>query len=163
MDAGTDTLRWAMDTPPRFDIPLPPPRVEPTPRWVRVRAGDMWVADSREAMLLAWYGPRMLPTYWFPERDVRTELMSLSGDGARHGMVAHDVRAGDEVIEGAAQLFRDPPAPLAELRDYWSLTWNGRVAWSRRRSRCTSTRATPPCAWTSSRASATCVSSSAES
>jgi hypothetical protein len=44
-------------------------------------------------------------------------------------MVTHDVRAGDEVLEGAAQLFRDPPAPLAELRDYWSFTWDGRVAW----------------------------------
>jgi uncharacterized protein (DUF427 family) len=118
-----------MDTPPRFDIPLPQPRVEPTPRWVRVRAGDVWVADSREALLLAWYGPGMLPSYWFPERDVRTELLSQSGDGAQPGMVAHDVRAGGEVLEGAAQLFRDPPAPLAELRDYWSFSWDGRVAW----------------------------------
>ena len=44
-------------------FPLPEPRVEPTPRWVRVRAGDdTLVADSRRALILAWYGPGMLPT-----------------------------------------------------------------------------------------------------
>ena len=48
---------------PRSDIELPKPLLEPTPRWVRVRAGETWLADSRQALLLAWYGPgRCRPT-----------------------------------------------------------------------------------------------------
>ena len=61
---------------------LPAPRLEPTPRWVRVRAEGAWVADSRRALLLAWYGPAMLPTYCFPADDVRTEMLPALGDAA---------------------------------------------------------------------------------
>ncbi|CAA9275883.1 MAG: hypothetical protein AVDCRST_MAG76-3633 [uncultured Acidimicrobiales bacterium] len=42
---------------------LPAPRLEPTPRRIRVRAGDLEVANSRRALLLACDGPGMLPTY----------------------------------------------------------------------------------------------------
>ena len=118
-----------MTAPPRFDIAVPAPRVEPTPRWVRVRAGDVWVADSRAALLLAWYGPGRLPSYWFPERDVRTDLLSPAGDGPVPGMRVYDVRAGGELLAGAAQLFEDPPEPLDAVRGHWSFTWDGRVAW----------------------------------
>jgi uncharacterized protein (DUF427 family) len=112
-----------------FDIELPAPRLEPSPRWVRVRAGAVWVADSREALLLAWYGPSTLPSYWFPARDVRTDLLRPSDAARNDGMVAHDVLAGDAVLTGAATLFRDPPAPLAAVRDHWSFTWDGRLSW----------------------------------
>ena len=54
---------------------MPEPRVEPTPRWVRVRAGQEVIADSRDALLLSWYGPGMLPTYCFPEAHVRTDVL----------------------------------------------------------------------------------------
>ncbi len=60
----------------------PAPRVEPTPRWVRVQAGDAWVADSRRALLLAWYGPGRLPTCCFPPEDVRTDLLAPLGEAA---------------------------------------------------------------------------------
>ena len=36
--------------PPEFDIDLPPWRLEPTPRWVRVRRGDHWIADSTRSL-----------------------------------------------------------------------------------------------------------------
>ena len=118
-----------MDTAQAFAVEPPAPRVERTPRWVRVRAGDVWVADSREALLLAWYGPGVLPSYWFPAADVRTDLLRPSGAADDRGMVAHDVLAGDEPLAGAATLFRDPPAPLAAVRDHWGFTWDGRVSW----------------------------------
>jgi uncharacterized protein (DUF427 family) len=118
-----------MDTGRAFEVELPAPRVERTPRRVRVRAGDVWVADSREALLLAWYGPGVLPSYWFPAGDVRTDRLRPSGAAGDRGMVAHDVLAGDEPLAGAATLFRDPPAPLAAVRDHWSFTWDGRVSW----------------------------------
>jgi uncharacterized protein (DUF427 family) len=88
---------------------LPEPRVEPSPRWVRVRAGAEWVVDSRRALLLAWYGPGMLPTYCFPPEDVRTDLLPALGDAA---------------IE-----LRDLPAPIAAANGMWTFTWDGRVQW----------------------------------
>jgi uncharacterized protein (DUF427 family) len=82
----------------------PAPRLEPTPRWVRVRAGDEWVADSRRALLLAWYGPNMLPTYCFPAEDVRVDLLPALGDAAVQPRMA-----------GAEGM--------------WTFTWDGRVQW----------------------------------
>jgi uncharacterized protein (DUF427 family) len=97
---------------------------------VRVRAGDVWVADSRRALLLAWYGPRMLPTYCFPAADVRTDLIRPSATpGAAPMAVEHDLLAGDQVLERAAQLFVDPPTSLAAVDGHWSFTWDGRVTW----------------------------------
>ena len=88
---------------------LPAPRLEPTPRWVRVRADSGWVADSRRALLLAWYGPGMLPTYCIPPEDVRTDLLPALGDAA---------------IE-----LRDLPAPIQAANGMWTFTWDGRVQW----------------------------------
>ena len=88
---------------------LPAPRLEPTPRWVRVRADGEWVADSRRALLLAWYGPGMLPTYCIPDEDVRTELLPSLGD--------------------AAIQLRDLPAPIDGANGMWTFTWDGRVQW----------------------------------
>ena len=53
----------------------PPATIMPSPRWVRVKAGDTLIADSRRAQLLAWYGPGRLPTYCLPAEDVRTDLV----------------------------------------------------------------------------------------
>ena len=88
---------------------LPAPRLEPTPRWIRVRSQGEWVADSRRALLLAWYGPGMLPTYCIPEEGVRTDLLPALGDGATqlHGL----------------------PAPVEAANGMWTFTWDGRVQW----------------------------------
>lgn len=58
---------------------LPEPRVEPTPRWLRV-------------------GPGMLPTYCFPADDVRADLLAPSPVGSGGFVIDHDVRAGDHVL-----------------------------------------------------------------
>ena len=108
---------------------LPAPHVEPSPRWVRVKAGDTWVADSRRALVLCWYGPGMLPTYCLPEDDVRTDLLVPSALGSGGFMVDHDVRVGDEMLERAAQRFTQPPPDLVAVDGHWSFTWDGRVRW----------------------------------
>ncbi len=107
----------------------PAPRVEPSPRWVRVRAGDVWVADSRRAQLLAWYGPGMLPTYCFPADDVRTDLLSPASRDVENMAIAHDLAVGDQMLAEAAQLFVEPPPPLSAVDGHWSFTWDGRVSW----------------------------------
>lgn len=119
----TDLARW--------DIELPEPRVEPTPRRIRVRVGDTEVGDSQRAMLLVWYGPGMLPTYCLPAEDVRTDLLTPSaaaGDGAGF-TVDHDIQAGGRVLERSARLFRDPPPTLQALDGHWTFTWEAGVSW----------------------------------
>ena len=118
---------------PQWDMKVPPPQVEPTPRWIRVRAGDTWIADSRRALLLAWYGPGRLPTYCLPAADVRTDLLDPSPvDSGGHAVpffVEHDVRAGATVVERAALLLRGPPPPLDALDRHWTFTWDEGLSW----------------------------------
>ncbi|HEX2041017.1 MAG TPA: DUF427 domain-containing protein [Acidimicrobiales bacterium] len=110
---------------------LPPPFVEPSPRWVRVRAGSTLVADSRRALLLGWYAPPdRLPTYCLPAEDVRTELLRPSDPpSGDETLVDHDVHAGDLVVERGARLFGNPPAPLEAVDGHWTFTWDGGLSW----------------------------------
>ena len=122
-----------MPGPPEFDIESPPFRVEPTPRWIRVRAGGEWIADSRKALLLSWHGPGTLPTYCLPAEAVRTDLLAPSmPDAATPAgfMAPHDVRADGERIEAAAFLLRDPPPPFETVDAHWTFTWHDpRIEW----------------------------------
>jgi len=110
---------------------LPPIHVEPTPRRVRVRAGDTLVAESDRAMLLRWYGPGMLPTYCLPADDVRTELLhaSESPRGRTPHTVEHDVRTDDTVVERAALLVRDAPPEMAAVEGFWTFAWERGLSW----------------------------------
>jgi uncharacterized protein (DUF427 family) len=123
----TDLVSWGIE-----------PRVEPSPRRVRARVGDTVVADSRRALLLAWYGPGTLPTYCLPAADVRTDLLRPSAPAGEAGggapgdlpfTVAHDVVVGDTVVERGAALFRDPPEPLRKVDGRWTFTWDAGVSW----------------------------------
>jgi uncharacterized protein (DUF427 family) len=53
-------------------------RFEASPRWVRVRLGDTFVADSKRVMLLL--EPQKLPIYYFPKDDVRMDLLQSAGE-----------------------------------------------------------------------------------
>ena len=118
-----------MSQQPAIDLTLPSPRVEPSPRWVRVRAGEEWIADSRRALLLAWYGPGMLPTYCLPSEDVRTDLLRPSGGPAGGPAVDHHIQVGGHLLERAAQRFTGLAPDLAAADGYWTFTWDGRVQW----------------------------------
>ena len=93
----------------------PPPFVEPSPRWVRVRAGGTEIANSRRTLLLSWYGPGRLPTYCFLPEDVRTEFIETNGD----------VRAGEVFVPGGAQLLEAP----AEVAGRWTFAWEAGLTW----------------------------------
>jgi uncharacterized protein (DUF427 family) len=112
---------------PPFDIETPPPRLEPTPRWIRVRSGDEWIADSRDAQLLVWYGPGMLPTYCLPPQSVRVDLLTPSAPGTRAPaafMEPHDVRVGASDVPGSAFLLRNPPEPFEAADGSWTFAWD---------------------------------------
>ena len=114
----------------RWEIKLPSPHVEPSPRWVRVRAGDVEIANSRRALLLSWYGRGMLPTYCIPAGDVRTDLLTPSDPPSADALrIDHDVRAGEGTIPRSAQLFHDAPSPLEAVNGHWTFTWDEGLSW----------------------------------
>jgi uncharacterized protein (DUF427 family) len=117
--------------PPKFDIELPSPRAEPTPRWVRVRVDGEWIADSRRALLLTWYGPGRLPTYCFPVADVSMDRLDATDTRASDGVsMRYDLRGANGVLAGVARVFHDPPEDLAGLRDHVTFLWHEpRVQW----------------------------------
>jgi uncharacterized protein (DUF427 family) len=94
-------------------MPMPEPYVEPTDRWIRVRHGDRWVADSRRALLLIRYPPHggRLPTYALPAGDV-------------------DVAAAEALLaDGTAERFDEAAHGIEDLRGMWTFTWDDRIAW----------------------------------
>jgi len=100
-----------------------PPAVEPTARWIRVKLGGEVVADSRRALLLRQYGRAGMPSYYFPQPDVRMDLLGES-------------EGGDEVewrsvrgVKDAAWIAVHPPAPLAALTGYVSFAWGKMDGW----------------------------------
>ncbi len=104
---------------------------EPSPRWVRAKLGNITVANSRQMMLLRESG--RLPVYYFPERDVRTELLTPSGHTAQnphYGQTVYsNIKVGDQVAENAAWTFTSPPADGPALKGYVAFEWNKIDAW----------------------------------
>ena len=83
-------------------------RVEPTPRWIRVKFNGEWVADTRSALLLVWFGPDRLPTYCIPDDDMG---------------YAPGVEEVAEQLEGLEE-------PFAAANGYWTFPWGDeRVEW----------------------------------
>jgi uncharacterized protein (DUF427 family) len=102
-------------------------RVEASPRWVRVKFGGEYIADSRRALLLIQYPPAGLPTYFLPQADVRMDLLEPA---AQDGDIAYwTVRAGQQTAEKAAWAKLDPPLDLAGLEGHISFKWGAMDGW----------------------------------
>jgi uncharacterized protein (DUF427 family) len=105
----------------------PAPAVLPSPRWVRVRFGGQIIADSRRALLLRQYGDHhQMPTYYFPQADVRMETLVAEAD--QDGLAWHAVRVGDRLARAAAWVVTAPGRHPA-LAGYVSFSWARMDAW----------------------------------
>jgi uncharacterized protein (DUF427 family) len=99
-----------------FNFEPPPPGqalyLEPTLKRVRAVIGGETVADSRAAFMLHESGHQ--PIYYFPARDVRSELLEPSDRVTRcpkKGEASYfSVRVGDRVEEALAWYYADPIA-----------------------------------------------------
>jgi uncharacterized protein (DUF427 family) len=110
-----------------WDYPRPP-RIEPSPRTVRIEFGGETVANSANALrVLETASP---PTIYVPIRDVR---MDLTRPRSGHtfcewkGQASYlDIVVGDQVAESAAFFYPEPKEPFAQLGDHLSF-YAGRV------------------------------------
>jgi uncharacterized protein (DUF427 family) len=94
-----------------------PPRLEPTPRRIRVVLGGVTLADTRRALrLLETSHP---PTYYLPPEDVRMDLLH-PGQGSSFcewkGQARYlDAVVGDRRVPGIAWTYDRPDARYAAL------------------------------------------------
>jgi uncharacterized protein (DUF427 family) len=104
-------------------------RVEEGPKRVRTYLGGRLVADTIRPKLV-WEVP-YYPAYYFPQEDVRMELLTPSGRTAHspsRGEAHHfTVEAGNRTAVDAA--LRYPDSPLEELRDFVRFDWDAMDAW----------------------------------
>ncbi|HEY6359721.1 MAG TPA: DUF427 domain-containing protein [Vicinamibacterales bacterium] len=106
------------------------PGVEPTARWVRVRFAGQVIADTRRALLLRQYGREQLPSYYFPQEDVRMDALVTGADaGADDAVSWRSVQIGGRVAPNAAWIVHRPPPALAPLSGYVSFAWGKMDGW----------------------------------
>ncbi len=104
-------------------------RVEDTHKRVRVQIAGVTVADST-AVKMVWEIP-YFPTYYFPQRDVRLDLLTDSGETKRSPSRGtadlFDITAGDRTVNGAARVWNE--SKLEELEGYVSFPWDAMDHW----------------------------------
>jgi uncharacterized protein (DUF427 family) len=96
---------------------------------VRTYLGGELVADTT-APLLVWEKP-YYPVYFFPEADVRLDLLTATGETrrspSRGPATLYTVATTSRKAEGAA--YRHIDSPVEELRDHVAFTWGAMDAW----------------------------------
>lgn len=101
------------------------------PRRVRAVLGGVTVADTVRGKLLHETG--LLPVLYFPERDVRTDLL-VPSEHTMHCPFKGDasyrsVRVGDRVADDAVWSYPDPREGAEWLRGYAAIYWSAMDAW----------------------------------
>ena len=116
---------WASGR-PRYRIDF-----EPTSRRVRVGFGGEIIADSGRAMLLL--ESKHLPVYYFPQGDVRTELLHKSDHHTLcpfKGAASYwSVEVDRRVAENAVWSYLEPLPEAAAMRGYMAFYWNKMDHW----------------------------------
>jgi uncharacterized protein (DUF427 family) len=120
----------------RFNFPVEPPTGavlfwDPVPQRIRVMLEGETVVDTQRAKLLHETGH--LPVYYFPEEDVRRDLLEPS---ATHTHCPHKgeasywtLRVGDRVAEDALWFYPEPIEPADFLRGHVAVYWNRVDEW----------------------------------
>ena len=116
-----------------FDLPKQAGLIylEDFPRRMRARFGGEMIVDSRHAKLLHEHGH--LPVLYFPEDEVRMDLLELSDHHTRcpwKGEASYrSVRAGNEVAENAAWHYPEPIEGGPSLAGLVAFYWNALDEW----------------------------------
>ncbi|WP_336785806.1 DUF427 domain-containing protein [Paenibacillus sp. MMO-177] len=106
-------------------------RAERSPRWIRVKFGDIFIADSKRVLVVTETGK--LPVYYFPKSDVRTDLLLESPErelDPNKGEATYlHVDTGHDFIERAAWTYSTPTTKSLLLADYIAFVWKKADAW----------------------------------
>jgi uncharacterized protein (DUF427 family) len=110
--------------------PSQAPLFETSPRWVRVKFGKEFLADSKNVKLML--EPKRIGIYYFPLEDVRVDLLRPSEKtrpatfGTRR---FHHVEVGDKRAEDAAWTFEDIPEEFAFVAGHVGFYWDRMDGW----------------------------------
>ncbi len=119
----------------QFNFEAPEPGralyLEPSPKRVRVVVAGETVVDTCDAMLLQESG--LMPLYYFPPGDVRTELLEPSDKHTRcpkKGEASYyNLRVGERVVEDAAWYYPDPIEGAPPIKDLIAFYWDRVDQW----------------------------------
>ena len=104
---------------------------EDSPRRMRALLAGEAVVDSRHAKLLHEHGH--LPVYYFPEDEVRMDLLEPSDYRTRcpwKGEASYwSVRVGERVAENAAWTYREPLEHAPPITGYVAFYWQAMDEW----------------------------------
>jgi uncharacterized protein (DUF427 family) len=105
--------------------------MQPFPRRVRAVFGGETVVDTTHAVLLHETG--LLPMLYFPERDVRPELLQATEHHTYcpfKGTASYwTVRVGDRVAENAVWAYPEPNPESSWLKGYQGFYWSAMDEW----------------------------------
>jgi uncharacterized protein (DUF427 family) len=105
--------------------------MEPSPRRIRAELGGETVVDTTAARLV--YEQGRLPIYYFPEADVRTELLEPTDQRTNSPIVGEarwwTLRAGGKQAENAAWAVSQPTLGAEALEGLIGLVWGALDRW----------------------------------
>jgi uncharacterized protein (DUF427 family) len=119
----------------RFNTEIEPPGAlifwDPVPQRVRVSFAGETIVDSTNAKLLHETGH--LPVYYFPEADLRADLLEPSDRTTRcpyKGQASYrSIRVGDRVAENAVWAYPEPIESAPFLAGHAALYWDAVDEW----------------------------------
>ena len=104
---------------------------EDSPRRVRVAFNGEIIADSKRAKLM--HETSLLPIYYFPQVDVRNELLEESAHTTHcpfKGDTSYwSVRVGERVAENAVWSYPEPLEDAPPLAGYLAFYWRKMDMW----------------------------------
>jgi uncharacterized protein (DUF427 family) len=105
--------------------------VSDSPRHVRVMFGGETIADSKRVKLVR--EPEVLPAYYFPKADVRTELFVPSQHKSRCSVKGEasywSIQAGAQRAENASWSYTDPLPEATALEGHFAFQWDKMDKW----------------------------------
>jgi uncharacterized protein (DUF427 family) len=103
--------------------------IELSPRRVRAYFANQLLADSQRVLLV--FETKRPPVYWFPNADVRMDLLTVKepAAGASSGTLRWQSNAGSRVADNVAWSYAEPSGDLAPLNGHIAFYWNAIDAW----------------------------------
>jgi uncharacterized protein (DUF427 family) len=103
----------------------------PSPKRLRVKVGDIIVADTVDALLMQ--ESDHLPVYYFPIKNVREEFLMASAtttESPFKGTATHySMNTGVTLVEDAGWRYLEPVQGCPPVADYMAFYWNKMNHW----------------------------------